>query len=213
MARRMEIEIFSDVVCPWCYIGKHRLDRVLRSSVGEGVEVRWRPYQLYPRMPVEGLDRGAFLEARYGDGADRSKIPERIRIEAEEIGLGLDFGAIERMPNTFQAHRLLSYSESTGRQHELAEVLFEYYFCAGKDVGDEDVLADAAASVGMNADEVRAHLAGDAGAASVREQLARATDVGVSGVPCYLLAGKFAIPGAQSSAVMAQFIERAKERL
>ena len=209
----MEIEIFSDVVCPWCYIGKKRLDMVLRSSVGEGVDVRWRPYQLYPRMPVEGLDRAVFLEASYGNRADRGKIPERIRIEAEDVGLDLDFGAIEKMPNTFQAHRLLSYAETTGTQHELAEVLFEYYFCQGKDVGDVEVLVDAGESVGMEASRVRTYLASEADIELLREQFARATDVGVSGVPYYLLAGRFGIPGAQTPDVIGQFIERAKERL
>ncbi|MCZ6657884.1 MAG: DsbA family oxidoreductase [Gammaproteobacteria bacterium] len=209
----MKIEIFSDVVCPWCYIGKKRLDMVLSSSVGEGVDVRWRPYQLYPRMPVEGLDRAAFLEASYGDRADRSKIPERIRIEAEDVGLDLDFGAIEKMPNTLQAHRLLSYAESTGTQHELAEVLFEYYFCEGKDVGDVEVLVDAGESVGMDASRVRTYLRSEADVESLREQFARATELGVSGVPYYLLAGRFGIPGAQTPDVIGQFIERAKERL
>lgn len=206
----MEIEIFSDVVCPWCYIGKKRLDTVLGTTVGAGVTLRWRPYQLYPNMPVEGMDRARYLQARYGADADRARVPRRIEAEAEEVGLALDFGSIERMPNTFQAHRLLEFAAARGVQHDLAEVLFEFYFCSGRDVGDKAVLAEAAAAVGLDAALTRTYLGGTEGADAVREQLGRAVEVGVSGVPCYLLAGRFALPGAQTPEVMAQFIGRAK---
>lgn len=206
----MEIEIFSDVVCPWCYIGKRRLDAVMGTPVGEGVSLRWRPYQLYPNMPAEGMDRARYLEARYGADADRGRVPRRIEAEAGEVGLTLDFSAIGRMPNTFQAHRLLELAAARGVQHELAEVLFDFYFCSGRDVGDPEVLAEAAESVGLDRTGVRDYLAGSEGVDAVREQLGRAMDVGVSGVPCYLLAGRFALPGAQTPEVMAQFMERAK---
>ncbi len=206
----MEIEIFSDVVCPWCYIGKKRLDAVLGTPAGEGVTLRWRPYQLYPNMPAEGMDRVRYLEARYGADADRGRVPERIEAEAGEVGLKLDFSAIESMPNTFQAHRLLELAATHGVQHDLAEVLFDYYFCSGRDVGDPDVLAEAAETVGLEGALVRDYLSGTAGVDAVREQLQRAVDVGVSGVPCYLLGGRFALPGAQTPEVMAQFIARAK---
>ena len=206
----MEIEIFSDVVCPWCYIGKKRLDGVLDTAVGDGVTLRWRPYQLYPNLPPQGVDRGRYLEARYGADADRARIPKRIEAEAEEVGLSFEFAAIERMPNTFQAHRLLEYAAHHDLQHDLSEVLFDYYFCSGRDVGDREVLADAAAAVGLDRESAREYLSGTEDTEAVREQLARAAEVGVSGVPCYLLAGRFALPGAQAPEVMAQFIERAK---
>ena len=206
----MEIEIFSDVVCPWCYIGKKRLDAVLGTPAGEGVTLRWRPYQLYPNMPAEGMDRARYLEARYGADADRGRVPERIEAEAGEVGLKLDFSAIETMPNTFQAHRLLELGANHGVQHDLAEVLFDYYFCSGRDVGDADVLAEAAETVGLDGALAGEYLSGTAGVDAVREQLQRAVEVGVSGVPCYLLGGRFALPGAQTPEVMAQFIARAK---
>ena len=206
----MEIEIFSDVVCPWCYIGKKRLDAVMDTPVGEGVTLRWRPYQLYPNLPPDGMDRARYLEARYGADADRGRVPERIEAEAGEVGLKLDFSAIEKMPNTFQAHRLLELAAAHGVQHELAELLFDYYFCSGRDVGDLDVLVEAAETLGLERDPVRDYLGGTEGVDAVRKQLQRAVDVGVSGVPCYLLAGRFALPGAQAPEVMAQFITRAK---
>ncbi len=206
----MEIEIFSDVVCPWCYIGKKRLDGVLDTPIGDGVTLRWRPYQLYPNLPPEGVDRERYLKARYGADADRARIPKRIEAEAEDVGLKFEFAAIGRMPNTFEAHRLLEYAVRHDVQHDLSEVLFDYYFCGGRDVGDREVLADAAAAVGLDRTLAHEYLCGREEAAAVREQLERAAEVGVSGVPCYLLAGRFALPGAQTPEVMAQFIERAK---
>ena len=179
----MEIEIFSDVVCPWCYIGKKRLDAAMDTPVGEGVTLRWRPYQLYPNMPPDGMDRARYLEARYGADADPGRVPERIEAEAGEVGVKLDFSAIEKMPNTFQAHRLLELAAARGVQHELAEVLFDYYFCSGRDVGDLDVLVEAAETLGLERDRVRDYLAGTEGVDAVREQLERAVDVGFRAFP------------------------------
>ena len=167
--------------------------------MGEEVTLRWRPYQLYPNMPPDGMDRARYLEARYGADADRGRVPERIEAEAGEVGLKLDFSAIEKMPNTFQAHRLLELAAAHGVQHELAEVLFDYYFCSGRDVGDLDVLVEAAETLGLERAPVRDYLAGTGGVDAVREQLERAVDVGVSGVPCYLLAGRFALPGCSGA--------------
>ncbi|MEZ5560402.1 MAG: DsbA family oxidoreductase [Pseudomonadales bacterium] len=209
----MLIEIFSDVVCPWCYIGKRRLDAVLESAAGEGVEVAWRPFQLYPQLPPEGMPRAQFMRARFGEGAQPGEIYRRIVEEARGIGLELDFEAIDTAPNTFLAHRLLSWAEGSGRQHELAEVLFQYYFRRGENVGDPVTLARAAAEAGLDAGAAEQFLGGTEGSADVELYLQLGRQIGVTGVPFYLLAGRFAIPGAQSSEVMAQFITRARERL
>ncbi len=209
----MLIEIFSDIVCPWCYIGKRSLDKVLDSPAGEDLELIWRPYQLYPTLPPEGIDRRAFLRARFGEGASSDQVPMRISVEAQAVGLSLDFGAIKITPNTFQAHRMMDFAYASGQQHALAEVLFRYYFCEGKNVGEIEVLLSAAEEVGLERGVVLEYLESDAGGEEVRQQLVRAADIDVSGVPCYLLAETFAIPGAQSSDVLTQFITRAKERL
>jgi predicted DsbA family dithiol-disulfide isomerase len=222
----MLIEIFSDVVCPWCFIGKRRLDEVMRTSVGEGVELIWRPYQLYPNMPAAGIPREDLLRARHPEVEDlaalKRKVPGRIRAEAAEVGLEFDFGAMEIMPNTLLAHRLLSYAaaqpedDAAARgnvQHELAEVLFRYNFCDGRNVGDLEELVNAAVEVGLPGQAVRNFLHSDSGVDELLEDLDRAVDLGVSGVPCFLLGGSFQLPGAQTAQVMGQFIERAKERL
>tara|TARA_Y100001933_G_scaffold248189_1_gene281806 strand:- start:2782 stop:3420 length:639 start_codon:yes stop_codon:yes gene_type:complete len=209
----MHIEIFSDVVCPWCYIGKRRLDAILDSPAGEGLTVTWRPYQLYPQLPEEGMPREAFMAARFGDGARASEIYQRVRAEAEQEGLTLDFDAIRVAPNTLRAHRLLSWAEGSGRQHDLAEALFRGYFQEGRDVGDPAVLAAAAGSVGLDHDAAAEMLAGQDEVDKVRQELSLAEAVGVTGVPFFVMAGKFAIPGAQPREVMTQLIERARERL
>ena len=209
----MQIEIFSDVVCPWCYIGKRRLDGILSSDAGRDLQITWRPYQLYPQLPEEGMSRDAFLRARFGADADPTAIYRRVQAEAEAEGLALDFAAIRTAPNTFRAHRLLSWAEPSGRQHELAEVLFRYHFRDGRDVGDPSELVAAAADAGLDADAAREMLAGHDEVDKVRAELSLAEAVGVTGVPFFVLAGKFAIPGAQPREVMLQLIERARTRL
>ena len=201
------------MVCPWCFIGKRRLDWVLENSdVGE-IELEWKPYQLYPNLPAGGAARGEFLRARYGESADGSRTPERIRIEAEEVGIAFDYGSIDRVPNTLLAHRLLAMAGETGYQHELAETLFQAYFCDGLDIGVVDTLVDCAATIGMNSETVKEVLDSDAGVDATLSDIAGAFDAGVVGVPCYRLGGAFLLPGAQTPDVMIQFIDRAKKRL
>lgn len=208
----MEIAIYSDLVCPWCFIGKRRIEQVLRTPVGEGISLRWLPFQLYPNIPPGGLDRQQVLEARYGADADATRVPSRIRDEAAEVGLEFDFGAMRKTPNTLDGHRLVERFVGPG-QSDLVEVLFRYYFQDGADVGDHDVLLEAVAQAGLDVDAAREVLESDALRDAVLEQIRTAYDTGVTGVPSYLLAGRFSIPGAQPADVLSKFIERARLRL
>ena len=131
---QMRIEIYSDVVCPWCYIGKRRLDAALETDALADVEVVWRPHQLHPNLPPAGLDREDYLQRRYGEAAERARAPQRIVAEGADAGIRFNFEAMRRMPNTLAAHRLLHFAEDTGRQHALAEALFRFFFCDGRDV-------------------------------------------------------------------------------
>jgi len=209
----LDIEIFSDVVCPWCFIGKRRLDRVLESELGDDVSLRWRPYQLYPNMPAQGVERRDYLARRYGADADPGRVPGRIAQEAEAEGIELRYERIERMPNTLLAHRLLEFAFRLGLQHTLAEALFIAYFCQGRDVGDLETLVAVAAEVGLDAQGAANFLRSDEALDEVRSQLERAPDVGVSGVPGYYLANSFLLPGAQDVETMAQIIGRVKTKL
>lgn len=209
--KAMNIDIYSDVVCPWCYIGKKRLDSVLKSPIGEGLDLVWRPYQLFPQLPAQGLDRRDYLIGRHGAATDPGRIPDRIRAEAVEVGINMDYANIKRMPNTFDAHRLLDSVSGDPRQHDLAETLFRYYFCEGKDLGDHAILEQAATETGIQG--AAALLAGDAGADQVKAQLSEADQRGITGVPSYLLAGRFTLPGAQTTETIAHFIQQAQRRL
>jgi predicted DsbA family dithiol-disulfide isomerase len=208
----VEISIYSDLICPWCFIGKRRIEQVLRTPVGEGITLRWLPFQLYPNVPPGGLDRQQVLEARYGDNADATRIPTRIRDEAADAGLEFDFGAMRKTPNTLDGHRLVERFAGPG-QSELVEVLFSYHFQQGADVGDHDVLLEAVAQAGLDVEVAREVLGGDAQREAVLEHIRMAYDAGVTGVPSYLLAGRFTIPGAQPADVLSKFIERARLRL
>jgi len=208
----VEVAIYSDLVCPWCFIGKRRIEQVLRTPVGEGVTIRWLPFQLYPNLPLGGLDRQQVLEARYGADADATRIPRRIRDEAADVGLEFDFGAMRKTPNTLDGHRLLERFVGPN-QSDLMEVLFSYYFQQGADVGDHGVLLDAVAEAGLDVEAAREVLGGDAFRDAVLESIRAAYDTGVTGVPSYLLAGRFTIPGAQPPEVLSRFIERARLRL
>lgn len=212
MVRIMHIDIYSDLVCPWCFIGKRRLDRVLEGELGADIELRWKPYQLYPGLPVEGVERAPYLRSRYGDEADPAHVPSRIASEAALEGIELNFAAMQRLPNTQLGHRLLTYALPFGVQHDLAEVLFRYYFQEGRDVGAPTTLTEAAQEVGLDVDASARALEDQNIAAQVKEELAEAADAGVGGVPCFMLAGSFALPGVQTPEVMVQFIERAKQR-
>jgi predicted DsbA family dithiol-disulfide isomerase len=209
----MDIEVFSDLICPWCFIGKRRLDRALASMDAVDVRVLWHPFQLYPDLPVDGVDRAAFYKARFGPDADSKKIGERIGAEATEAGITLDFARIERVPNTLLGHRLVALFEGDGRQHALMDDLFCAYFCDGKDLGDVGVLADIAASHGEDRGAIEQRLMSDEAARSVQTQVQGAYNAGLSGVPYFVLGGKFGIPGAQSADTMVQLIVRAKEKL
>jgi len=209
----MDIEVFSDLICPWCFIGKRRLDQALAGPEGEGVRVSWKPFQLYPDLPSEGVDRAAFYRARFGPGADSRRIGDRIGTEARDAGIALDFGRIERVPNTLAGHRLVSFFDDDPRQHALMDALFTAYFAEGRDLGDVAVLAEIAAGLGEEPARIRDRLESDEGTSDIRAQVQGAYNAGLSGVPCFILAGRFAIPGAQPVETMTRFIARVKERI
>jgi predicted DsbA family dithiol-disulfide isomerase len=198
------LEIVSDVVCPWCYIGKATLDRAL-SQTASPFAIRWRPFQLNPDMPPEGMDHRAYYGAKFGD--DRAQaIRERVTEAGREAGVAIDFDRIRRAPNSLDAHRLLRWAEAEGVQHALAGILFRRYFAGGEDVSEHSVLADAAEEAGMDREVAARLLAGDADRASVAEEAAAAAEMGVTGVPCFILGGRYAISGAQPPEVWTRLI-------
>jgi predicted DsbA family dithiol-disulfide isomerase len=212
MADRFIIDVVSDVICPWCYLGKRRLDAALARLDDLDVFVRWRPYMLDPTIPPEGLDRQDYMLAKFGP--ERLKtIHDPLIAAGEELGVPYDFDAITRTPNTLDAHRLIRWSHTVERQHETAERLFLAYWSEGQDVSDRDVLAACAGDVGINAAQIRELLDSEQDVAETKAEIQHATNIGVTGVPTFILGQSYALVGAQSPEVLADAITRVAKEL
>ena len=197
------VDIVSDVVCPWCFVGKRKLEQALALNADLRAAPRWRPYQLDPSIPPDGLDRRAYMERKFGGGDKIAQIHRRLNDVGHETGIRFAFDAIKRSPNTLDAHRLIRWAESAGAQDAVVERLFKAYFEDGRDIGDRAVLAEIAAAAGMDSDVVAKLLAGDADKSNVREEIAAAQRLGVTGVPFFIIGGRYAVAGAQSPEVLA----------
>jgi predicted DsbA family dithiol-disulfide isomerase len=204
------IDVVSDAVCPWCFIGQKRLDKAVESLSGIDVGVRWRPFQLDPTIPPEGRDRRDYLMAKFGDEKRIEEMHGNIARAGAEEGISFDFGAIKVSPNTLDAHRLIRWAASSGAevQNRVARRLFQLYFEEGADIGDRRVLADAAGECGMDKAVVETLLAGNADATEVREEIETAARMGVRGVPCFLIEGRYAVMGAQPAETLADAIRQ-----
>ena len=197
MAEAVRVDIVSDVVCPWCYIGWNRLKRAA-GELGPEVrlDVHWLPFELNPDMPAEGVERRAHLARKFGED-QIGEIFERISSAAEADGVPMHLDRVERSPSTLKAHRLLLLAEEAGTSTELNERLFDDYFVQGRDVGDEGVLVEAASSVGLPADQAAQFLQSDVGEQEVRSLQSEAQRLGIQGVPCFVLDRTYAVSGAQ----------------
>lgn len=203
---RVTIDIVSDVVCPWCYLGKARLELAIAEVQDEiGVDVNWRPYRLNPDIPAEGVDQKAYLEEKLGGAEAVARAHEMLAKLGEEVGIRYDFEAIRIGPNTLDAHRLLHWASMEGReiQDRIATALFKANFEEGRNVGDHRVLADIAEGAGMDRKLVENLLAGDADTDSVLGEIDAAQKMGVNGVPFFIIDGQYAVSGAQTPDVLA----------
>ncbi|MCM0021958.1 MAG: DsbA family oxidoreductase [Tagaea sp.] len=205
----IRIDIVSDAVCPWCFIGKRRLERALAAEVPDGIVVGWRPFQLNPDLPADGMDRKEYLRLKFGSESGGERYKHVIAAGLEE-GIPFDFGAIKRTPNTIAAHRLIRRAEAEGTQDATVEALFQAYFTRGADIGDLDTLADIAASIGADRAAVRAYLESGEGDAEVRAEDQFARQVGIQGVPCFVVERKYAISGAQPPEAFAEVFARVR---
>jgi len=193
----VRLDIFSDPVCPWCYIGKTRLDRALAARPDHPFEIAWHPFQLNPDMPAEGMDRQDYLTGKFGGTEAAAEVYARVDAAAHEAGLAIDFAAIPRTPNTLDAHRLIHWAEVEGAQDAVVDALFAAYFDDHRDIGDHEVLADIADAAGIDAAVVARLLASDTDRDEVRGRDGAAREMGLSGVPTFIVAGQHAVPGAQ----------------
>ncbi|WDZ86053.1 DsbA family oxidoreductase [Micromonospora cathayae] len=206
----MEIEIYADVVCPWCYIGKRRLEQALAAYEGE-VTLRYRPFQLDPSPVPEPRPLVEGLGAKFGGEQRARQMFAQVTEVAAGVGLKLDFDRAVTA-NTFDAHRLVWFATGRGLATETLEALFRAYFTEGVDVGSRDALATVAGTVGLDEAEVRGFLDSEAGVAEVGAELAAARDLGVSSVPTFVLAGKYAVSGAQEPATLLAALAEVERR-
>lgn len=199
------IDIVSDVVCPWCYLGKARLDQAIaRVADDVQVTVNWRPYQLNPDIPAEGLDHKSYLAAKLGGQAAVDRAHEMLAGLGREDGVAFNFDAVKISPNTLDAHRLIRWALTEGQeaQNEVASLLFKANFEQGLNVGDREVLLDIAAQAGLDRAVIAALLASDADKSEVAEEIEMARGMGVTGVPCFIIDSQYAVMGAQSVEVL-----------
>ena len=204
----LTIDVVSDVVCPWCFIGKRRLEKALALKPDIPVEVRFHPYFLNPWVPREGMSREDYLTTKFGSVERYNSIAQRVAGAAAEEGLTYAVDKMKRQPNTLDCHRLILWAAQAGNGAQMKQQLMDLYFTEGADLSDREVLVQAAADCGLNADEVRAKLASDADIGLVEQAANSAKDAGIDGVPTFILGGVAAVTGAQSPEVLANAIEQ-----
>ncbi|MEO1330506.1 MAG: DsbA family oxidoreductase [Pseudomonadota bacterium] len=207
------VDILSDPICPWCYIGKTRLERALQERPGHPLVFAWRPFQLNPDMPPEGMDRTAYLERKFGGPDGAREVYGAIERAAEADGLVVNFDRIKRTPNTLDAHRVIGWAEEEDLQGRVVDALFEKYFVEGEDLSDRDLLAGVADTAGLDAERVRSALETDVDLDKVRQQDAAARQAGISGVPTFIVNARHVVPGAQDTPLWLRVIDELSEAL
>lgn len=202
----IKLDILSDPICPWCFIGKARLDQALINHPDHPFTIEWHPFQLNPGMPAGGMDRREYLETKFGGRANALKVYGQIAQAAEESGLEIDFAAIERTPNTLDAHRLIHWAGIEGRQTAVVTALFKAYFQEGKDIEDPATLRAIAEGAEMDGDMIARLLASDADRADIIARDSHARQRGVNSVPTFIVANTHVVPGAQPPELWEQVI-------
>src|ERR1700733_660228 len=204
----VHVDVVSDVVCPWCYVGKRRLEEAIALVPDISVEVNWRPYFLNPWIPREGIDRQTYLETKFGSAERYAVIAERVASAAAMEGLVYAFDKISRQPNTLDCHRLILWSRSATDPGRMKQRLMDLYFSEGADLSDPKTLIQAAIDCGMDGNLVRRLLASDADVDRVEGEANSAKEAGIDGVPCFIFGGSVIVTGAQSPEYLASAIER-----
>lgn len=201
----VQLDIFADPICPWCWIGKTQLDRALERH-GNPFTIRWHPFMLNPQMPEGGVDRVEYLESKFGGKKGVVSAYGPVVEHAESLGLPLRLDQIERTPSTIDAHRVILWAELEGVQSLVVQRIMEAYFRDGRDIGDPEVLADIADGAEMNAAVIRRLLSSDTDKDQIRARDEAAREMGVTSTPTHIVAGQHAVPGAQPEELWAKVI-------
>jgi len=213
MAQPLVIDVVSDVVCPWCFIGKKRLEQALELRPDIPVEVRWRPYFLNDWVPREGISREQYLTTKFGSPERYKSIAGRVAQAAKAEGLDYQMDKIARQPNTLDCHRLILWAGNTGNAGKMKQRLMEFYFSEGADLTDREVLVKVAAECGLDPDLTRELLASDRDVDRVTQEAEQAKRAGIDGVPCFVFGGVLAVSGAQDPAYLADAMARAVDEV
>jgi predicted DsbA family dithiol-disulfide isomerase len=203
----LHIDMISDVVCPWCYIGKHRLEKAIALQPEIPIEVRHRPYFLNPWVPREGMSREDYLTRKFGSPERYRGIAQRVAQAAAAEGLRYAPDAIKRQPNTLDCHRLILWARANAGQ--MKQRLMDLYFAEGADLTDRETLIAAAAASGLDGGRIRERLAGEEDVARLEQEARSASQAGIEGVPCFVIGGVYAIQGAQPPEQLADAIAQA----
>ena len=209
----IKLDIMSDPICPWCYIGKTQLDRALAANPDHPFTIEWHPFQLNPSMPAEGMGRRAYLEGKFGSKAAAVEVYDNIERQAQALGLPINFAAMQRTPNTINAHRLIHWAGLEQKQQPLINALFEAYFCNGIDISDIGALCDIALKAGLQRDVTSQLLNSDADIQIIKERDAHSRKMGVDAVPTFIVANQHAMPGSQTPEVWAAIIAELQTQL
>ncbi|WP_425046327.1 DsbA family oxidoreductase [Primorskyibacter sp. S87] len=213
MTQTVKLDILSDPICPWCYIGKTNLDKALAEIPNHPFVIEWHPFQLNPDMPDGGMDRRAYLEGKFGgkEGAVKAYAP--VVEHAKQAGLSINFEAMQVTPNTLDAHRLIHWAGIEHKQTEAVDALFHAYFVEGRDIGSHEVLADVADGCGMDAAVILKLLATDEDRQMIRDRDAHSREMGITSVPTFIVANQHAVPGAQPPELWAKVIKEISEQV
>ncbi len=207
----VHIDIVSDVVCPWCWLGKKRLEAALDEAGGEA-ELIWRPYELDPTIPEAGVPYRDYMRAKFGDGPDdRFRVMrEHLEPAARAAGIDFRFDELPTRPNTLNAHRLIRWAQGQGKGSQAEEALFRAFFAELRDIGDKAVLSEVAGEIGLDPKVVAELLQTDRDKIAVREEETHFRSLGVSGVPTFIFEGRYAVSGAQEPPTLVELIEKAR---
>jgi predicted DsbA family dithiol-disulfide isomerase len=208
-AEKLSIDVVSDVVCPWCFIGKRRLEKAIAMKPDIAVAVRWHPFFLNPWIPREGVDRKTYLETKFGSADRYDAIAQRVAAAAAAEGLTYAVGKISRQPNTLDCHRLILWAQTMGDPSAMKQRLMDLYFTEGADLTDSATLVRAARECSLDGERIRKLLDSDADVDAVERQAQSAKEAGIEGVPCFIFGGALAVSGAQAPEHLAGAIERA----
>lgn len=202
------LDVVSDICCPWCFLGKRRLGAAIATLPEIDVLVAWRPYQLDPDIPREGIDRREYFRRKFGDADEVERMHEHLKKLGAMVGIPYAFERIKKSVNSFDAHRLVRWAQETGRQDRVLERLFAAFWIEGRDISNSTELATIAAEAGLDGDEIARRLADDCDVAAVTADIRHATEIGVKGVPTFILARKYAVSGAEEPEALAKAIRQ-----